>query len=296
MDAPGAVPDVAAWEARGQYRTVNGLRIFAVDEGPRDAPVLLLLHGFPSCSFDFWRVLPALTAHLRVIAHDHPGFGLSAKPRDHSYSLLAQADVAQALWAGMGITTAHLLAHDYSTSVAAELFMRAQEGRMAVALDRIVLTNSGFFYDLAKLRPAQHALRLRWLRPLASRLMCRALYVRGMKEVITRRDGYTDAELHILWDLACREHGTLALGWASHYLEERRRIHTQRWLRGLQVCRRPALVLWGDRDPVGVPAIAERLVAELPQAQLQWLHGTGHYPMLESPGEFAAAVTAFLSA
>jgi pimeloyl-ACP methyl ester carboxylesterase len=296
MDAPGAVPDLTAWEARGHYRTVNGLRIFVIDEGPRDAPVLLLLHGFPSCSFDFWRVLPALTAHFRVIAHDHPGFGLSARPHPYSWSLLAQADMAEALWAGMGITRGHLLAHDYSTSIAAELFMRAHEGRLTLALDRVVLTNSGFFYHMAGLRPGQHALRIAWLRPLASRLMSGPVFRYALAEVFAKKDGYTPRELQVLWELARREGGKLALGRASHYLEERRHIHTRRWLDGLRACTRPVLVLWGDRDPVGVPAIAERLCAELPQAELHWLRGTGHYPMLESAQEFSAAVLAFLQA
>lgn len=291
---PAVVPDAAAWEARGGYRRVNGLRLFVIDEGPRDAPVLLVLHGFPSCSFDFWRVLPALTERFRVIVHDHPGFGLSAKPRDYSYSLLAQADAAQALWADLGITQAHLLAHDYGTSIAAELFMRAHEGGPAPVLDRVVLTNSGFFYDMARLRPGQHALRLPWLRPLASRLMNGALFRHALGAVFGKKDGLTAGELQTLWELTRREQGALALGRASHYLEERRHIHTQRWLRGLQVCTSPALVLWGDGDPVGVPAIAERLAAELPLARRQWLRGTGHYPMLESADEFSAAVMTFL--
>ncbi len=297
MNPFAAVPDAAAWRAQGRFLQAGNHRLFVIDEGPRDAPVLLVLHGFPSCSFDFWRVLPALSRQFRVILHDHPGFGLSGKPADYSYSysLLAQADVAEALWAGLGISRAHLLAHDYSTSIAAELFMRAHESPRRTQLDRVILVNSGFFYDMAKLRPGQHALRIPWLRPLASRLMTGPVYRFALKEVLAKCDEHTDAELATLWALMRQEHGGIALGRASHYLEERRYIHTARWLAGLQYCRSKALVLWGDRDPVGVPAIAEKLAREIPGAYLRWMPGTGHYPMLESAEEFSAAVLDFLA-
>lgn len=290
-----SVPDAGAWHDRGHFRQVLGLRVFVVDEGPRDAPVLVVLHGFPSCSFDFWRVLPALTQEFRVIIHDHPGFGLSDKPRDYSYSLLAQADVAEALWAQMGITRAHLLAHDYGTSIAAELFMRAHESARQTTLERAILTNSGFFYAMARLRPGQHALRLPWLRPIASRLMNGAFYRYALAEVFARKDAQTAAELATLWELTRSNHGNIALGLASHYLEERRYIHTARWLRGLQVCACKTALIWGDRDPVGIPAIAEKMAREIPEAELHWLPGIGHYPMLEAADEFSALATGFLS-
>lgn len=289
------VPDAKAWSDRGHVREINGLRIFVLDEGPRDAPVLVVLHGFPSCSFDFWRVLPALTQKFRVVIHDHPGFGLSDKPRDYSYSLLAQADIAEALWADMGITRAHLLAHDYGTSIAAEIFMREHESARTTIIERVILTNSGFFYAMAKLRPGQHALRIPWLRPVASRLMNGAIYRYALAEVFAHKDASTSDELKTLWDLTRSNHGKLALGWASHYLEERRYIYTERWLRGLQVCSHKTALIWGDRDPVGIPAIAEKIVREIPDAELHWLPGIGHYPMLEAADQFSALVADFLS-
>jgi pimeloyl-ACP methyl ester carboxylesterase len=115
------------WRAKGAHHNVRGRSLFVADtgvDGGEDKPTLVLLHGYPTSSHDYFRVLDALAAHYRVIVHDHLGFGLSDKPRDYSYSLIEQADVALLLWQQLGVTSAHVFAHDYGTSVGTELLAR----------------------------------------------------------------------------------------------------------------------------------------------------------------------------
>lgn len=287
------VLSAAAWQARGACHRVLGHELFVVDEGPRDAPVLAVLHGFPSASYDFWRVLPALARQHRVILHDHVGFGFSARPRDYSYSILDQAAHALALWQSLGIGRVHLLAHDYGCSVATELFFRRCHGGIPVQLQSATLVNSGLYYHMAGLRLVQHLLRLKVTRPVFSRLAGGYMYRLNMRRLWGTPGPDLDAELDELWAMTRRNNGKVALGWLSEYLEERRWKYTERWNAGIRGFDAPAHVLWGDRDPVGIPAIAERLARELPQATLTWLPGVGHYPMIESPGPFADAVLAF---
>ena len=74
---------VADWERRGAYRTLLGWETFTMDvapDGAEEHEPLLVLHGFPTCSFDFRQVLGALTANRRVLLLDMIGYGLSAKP------------------------------------------------------------------------------------------------------------------------------------------------------------------------------------------------------------------------
>lgn len=284
----------AEWRTRGTLHQVLGHELFVVDEGPREAPVLVLLHGFPSASYDFWRVLPALTQRYRVIVHDHVGFGFSVKPSDYSYSILDQAEHALALWQQLGITQAHLLAHDYGCSVATEIFYRRSHGGIPLQLRSATLVNSGLYYHMAGLRLAQHLLRLKLTRPVFSRLSGSFMFKLNMRRLWGTPGPELDAELDQLWRMIAPGNGKPALGWLSHYLEERRWIHTERWNTGIRSFEAPAQVLWGDLDPVGIPAIAERLARELPQSTLTWLPGVGHYPMLEAPAAFAAAVTAYI--
>lgn len=292
MNAP--MPGIDTWQQGGRHVDIAGHRVFFIDQGPRDAPVIAVLHGFPSCSWDFWRVLPALSARYRVVIHDHPGLGLSAKPRDYGYSILDQATHAVALWQQLGLSRVHLLAHDYGCSVATELFHRRAHGEAGVTIASATLVNSGLYYDMADLRIAQHLLRMPWTRGLFSRLSGRAMFKLNMRRLWGERPADLEAELDLLWEFARRDGGKVALGQVSHYLEERRHIHKERWSRAIRAFDAPAHVLWGDRDPVGVPAIAEKLARELPQATLTWLHGAGHYPMLEAPALFSRDVLRFL--
>ena len=91
------VDEVREWEARGTTRLVDGHSIWVLDApalDDRGLDPLLVLHGFPSCSFDWRSVLDALRAHRRVVALDFLGFGLSDKP-DLRYSMRLQADMVE---------------------------------------------------------------------------------------------------------------------------------------------------------------------------------------------------------
>ena len=78
------------WQAKGAFYNLNGHSLFVIETdtdrtaGAGDRPTLVLLHGYPTSSHDYYRVLDDLAIEYRVIVHDHLGFGLSDKPRDYS--------------------------------------------------------------------------------------------------------------------------------------------------------------------------------------------------------------------
>src|SRR3954451_6496926 len=75
--------------------TVDGVRVFYRETGPVDAPTLLLLHGFPSASHQFRRLMDALGNDFHLIAPDYPGFGHTETPADFTYSFDRLADVVE---------------------------------------------------------------------------------------------------------------------------------------------------------------------------------------------------------
>src|SRR4029077_3640558 len=91
-------------------------------------PTILLIHGFPTASFDWWKMWEALAARFHIVAADMLGFGFSDKPPTDPYLLTDQATLQEALAAHLGIKQTHLLAHDYGVSVAQELLARQDEG------------------------------------------------------------------------------------------------------------------------------------------------------------------------
>lgn len=293
MTAPDVPASLKPWAALGRFTEVCGQRVFYVDEGPRDAPVLAVLHGFPTCSLDFEAALPLLSTHRRVVVHDHVGFGLSGKPADGTYSLFEQAEIAAGLWAQLGIEQADLLGHDYGTSVATELVARRERGGLPLDLRSLTLCNGSMRIELAKLTWPQVGLRHPVAGPIIASLASRRFFGWRLRKTLATPSALTDDDIARLWDAGTFEDGNLRLPQISQYLHERVRF-APRWMGALARFDRPAHVLWGQADPIAVPAIAEAVAATLPAATLQWLPGLGHYPMVEDPARWATAVLGFL--
>ena len=110
------------------YRTakVEGLDIFYREAGPKDAPTVLLLHGFPSSSFQYRNLIPALADRYHVIAPDYPGFGKSSAP-DHAkfaYTFAHLTDVTEALLGQIGVNSYTIYIQDYGAPIGLRLALR----------------------------------------------------------------------------------------------------------------------------------------------------------------------------
>ena len=283
---------VEEWRARGRMMRVRGLDVFCVDEGSGDETILIL-HGFPTSSHDWSRVWEALTARRRVITFDFPGYGLSAKPADYSYSLLEQADVAEILLRELGVERAHVVAHDMGTSVATELCARHEAKLLHFALDRLVLMNGSVHAELAHLTTAQKLLRRDVIGPLFARVANATTFRLQMRRVLGRNQALSDEDLDDQFALMRHDQGNLRMPKLMGYYDERVRFR-RRWIGALERFDRPALILWGRLDPVAVPAIAEALARETPGAKLVWMDELGHYPQLEDPRRVVEEIERFL--
>ncbi len=285
-------PDaLAAWHLRGDRARVFGREIFFVDSGGTGS-VLALVHGFPTCSYDFHRVFDRLAQSFRVIAHDHLGFGFSAKPCRYSYSLLEQAEVAAELWRALGVEQLHLVGHDYGTSVVTELVARRERGLLPIELESVTLTNGSIHLELANLRLTQRILRNPVTGPWLARGVGKRFFKRRLRPLWGDPSKIDESDLDALWLALETGGGRAVLPQLSGYLDERVRFR-ERWVGALEHLDIPAHILWGRRDPIAVPAIAETLTAEIPDARLTWLDDVGHFPMLEAPDAWTEAMTSF---
>lgn len=278
------------WYRRGQLERVRGLDVFFVREG-RGAP-LLLLHGFPTSGYDWSAALPQLTAQHTVLVPDLPGYGLSAKPALYSYSLIDQAELLIELLEKQGIEELHLVAHDMGTSVACELLQRRAQQTLPFTIRSLTLTNGSVYQDMAHLTPTQRILARPLLGRMFTKVANRAVFKLQLRGLFGKRDALPDDELDRIWELMERNQGIARMPALASYMAERR-ANTERWHTPLRALDIPAMVLWGNRDPVAVFAIAERLHREIPGALLVTLDGLGHFPMLEDPARVADAILSF---
>jgi pimeloyl-ACP methyl ester carboxylesterase len=282
-------PAVEAWRARGRMLQARNLGVFVVDEG--QGQPLLALHGFPTSSYDFAHVWPALTRSRRVVTLDFPGFGFSDKPADYSYSLFEQADIVEMVARDLGLGKVDLWAHDMGTSVATELLSRRAAKLLSFEIDRLVLMNGSVHAEMAHLTPAQKLLRRPLVGPLFARAVNLTTYRLQLKRVLMRQ--IAASEIDDQFALMRYKDGHLRMPAIIHYYDERIRFR-RRWIGALEAFDGEALILWGARDPVAVMAIGEQLARETPRARLLRLEDVGHYPQLEAPDEVVAQLEQFL--
>lgn len=276
------------WRQRGEMRRVGEHQVFCVDTGGTKPP-LLILHGYPTSSYDYWRALPILAERYRVIVHDHLGFGFSDKPLDYSYSLIDQADHAIMLWQDAGITEADLIAHDYGTSVATELLARRRVGSEPIKLRSLTLSNGSMHIELAKLRVVQRLLKSKSLGDFFSRLSSPWLFHRNIRKIFADPSFLSDEELEAMWTQLVGGNGRAVLPAVTRYIDERYKLW-YRWIGALRHTDLPVHIVWARQDPVAIEKMAHVLHEEISNSDLQLLDGVGHFPMIEASERWCAAV------
>ncbi len=286
--------DLRAWRELGEYRRLCGHRIFTVDlpalaPGVSTGEPLAILHGFPTSSFDFHRVVGQLRRDRRVLLLDLLGYGFSDKP-DLPYTLEGQADIVAAFLADLGVDACALLSHDMGDSVAGELLARSLEGRWPVSVTRRVLTNGSIYLALAHLTDGQQLLlalpdaRLPEDLPLDAGTLAA-----GLAATFSPATVVDPAELADMAACVTEGDGQRILPRLIRYVEQRRR-HEARYTGAIEGHPSPLTVVWGADDPVAVAPMVDRLAAVVPSAAVVWLDDVGHYPMVEAPDRFTAAV------
>jgi pimeloyl-ACP methyl ester carboxylesterase len=282
---------VEDWEERGRVLDVAGRRIFTVDvpaDVERREP-LLLLHGFPTSSFDWRHVIDVLARERRVVTFDFLGFGLSDKPSGIRYSLFDQATIAEEVVRALGIEQAAVASHDMGDSIAAELYARGIEGTLGFEVTRRLLTNGSIYIEMAQLSPGQQMLLAMADEPLPFEFApTEETFVASLAAIFGDTPAASD-ELHAQWELLARQEGQTILPRTIRYIEERR-VHEGRWIAALRDHPAPVTLAWGDRDPIAVFAMAERFLRERPGTPLVRLDGVGHFPMVEAPGRVYDAI------
>ena len=284
---------VATWRDRGEETGFDGHRIHLFSRGGQ-APTLLLLHGFPTCSYD-WRLLIELLSGRAVVAPDFLGYGLSEKPRDHDYTLVEGADLAEEVIRRQAPgTPVFVVGHDIGTSVANELMARDLDRDLSFDLAGVLLLNGSMVQDAASPTLGQRLLRGR-LGPLVSRLSSERFFRNQFGSIFSPGHPLPDQEAADQWSLISHAGGQRIAHRLIRYMDERME-RAERWHGAIREWPGPLSIAWGMVDPVATPSVLGAVRDLRPAAAVTEWDDLGHYPQLEDPARVSTTVLRALDA
>lgn len=288
-------PGTASASAVIHYRTakVEGLDIFYREAGPKDAPIVVLLHGFPSSSFQYRNLIPALADRYHVIAPDFPGFGGSSAP-DHAsfaYTFAHLTDVTDALLGQLGATRYTLYIQDYGAPVGLRLALRHPE-----RVSGLIVQNGnayrdgiqGFWKPVEDLWANPTAANRNMLRKVLTPELTRWQYVNGVEDpsrvdpdtwqhdqTLLDRPGNDEIQLDLFYDYRTN---------VALYPEFQTFFRTRK---------PPTLIVWGAHDEIFPAAGATAYLRDNPKAELHLIN-SGHFALEDRADEIVPLIRDFL--
>ena len=297
----GAAPTSAAaapipyMTATTTYRTVavEGLDLFYREAGPEDAPVIVLLHGYPSSSRMWDGLIPLLADRYRLIAPDYPGFGLSAAPppERYRYTFDHLAESIAALLRELGIGRHTLFMQDYGGPVGFRMAIAAPESVEAMIVQNANAYEEGLGAKWAGIArywadPAGHPEQVEAFVGLGGTKQ-RHLGTSPHPERYNP-DSWTDEFARL------SRPGQREIQAALLYDYRTNVASYPRWQAWLRERKPPMLILWGRYDPSFIVPGAHAYKRDVPSAELHILDA-GHFALDEKTEEVAQLTRAFMA-
>jgi pimeloyl-ACP methyl ester carboxylesterase len=267
-----------------KFVTVNGIRVFYREAGPKNAPTLLLLHGFPSASHQFRRLMDTLGDRYHLVAPDFPGFGHTDTPdRDYTFDFLA--DVIEGFVQAINLERFSIYVFDYGSPVGFRLATRHPEWITGLVVQNGNAYEEGLS-DVMKSVIANDDENV--TRQALTPGFTRAQYEDGVCDITkVAPDGWALDQYFL--DLPGRD--VIQIGLMRNY-RSNVALYPQ-WQEWLRTHKPPTLVVWGQNDMFFLPEGAQAYLRDVPDADVH-LFDTGHFALEEYLPEISALIAKFL--
>ena len=296
MRAQSAGPPDDLNSVRYETIQVDGLDIFYREAGPTNAPVILLLHGFPASSFMFRELMPSLAGKYHLIAPDYPGFGYSSAPATNElgYTFDHLAEVTGKFADRLGLTRYAIYMQDFGGPVGFRLAAQHPQKVSALIIQNANAYAEGLpdsFWSLAKTlwKDPSPANFTRLQDAAMSDAALEWNYTNGVSDrtrispdswvlqrALLERSGNKDAMMALLYDY--RKNLDLYPKWQGYFREYQP----------------PMLIVWGKNDIIFPPSGAQPYLRDLPKAELHLLD-TGHFALEDKHVLIAGIIDEFLT-
>ena len=269
-----------------RYFSINGQQLHYIDEGRGET--LLFVHGTPSWSFDFRKLIKGLKADYRCVAVDHIGFGLSDKPERYDYSTQNHSQTLEKFVLEKQLENVTLVVHDFGAPIGLNVAMHHPERIKGLVILNAWLWSSTHDPDFAKLARA--------LRNPLLPFLYRTLNF-SPRFLLPRSFGDQKLSPSLLKQYTRpfknRRQRQGPLAFARSLLLDQDWFESL-WYKKYDIAEKPGLLIWGMKDPLIKPAFLAKFQAGFPQATTVVLDGCGHFPQEECPAEVEQAIRTFL--
>ncbi len=277
--------DLLEWKSEKLLFDYNGKKLSYHDSGGKFEKTLVLLHGYPTSSFDWHLIWPELKNDYRLIAMDMLGFGFSDKPDSIDYSITMQTDILEALLRKLNIESINLIAHDYGDNVAQELLARNIEKKedYPFKIESVTLLNGGLFPETHNPTIIQ-SLFSSPIGGLVASFTNQTLFSKSFSKVFGPNSKPSEQDLINQWYIICHQKGYKIANKLTHASYDREK-NRERWVGVLINPQLPVLYISGQLDPVTGKETVDRYLELIPNPNVIILDEIGHYPQLENPTE-----------
>lgn len=268
-------------------READGLTVDIqyTDDGPRDAPPVVLMHGFGAYSFTWRRLRPALLeAGFRVIMTDQPGYGASDRPRGPVYDTRRQAERVLAVLDALDVPRAHFVGHSFGGRMGMQIAIIAPQ-RVA---SLVALAPEAF---ATRRPPIAQLLRIPFLAYVIAFYTTLPALVYPFLKATSKRADWITPEVRAGYSAPLVVKGSV---WGQVWQARSPKDGAEPVPHNLARVVARTLLVWGEADPVFPAGDGRRLLDILPAARLHIVAGAGHLAHEEAPDEVAAAIVDFL--
>lgn len=277
------------WGQCGKYFEWKNHNVFFQRGGKGKS--LLMLHGFPTCSWDWCWVSPMLVQRFYMVQPDLLDAGRSLNAKGVVCTIMEQADMLEALMKQRGITSTHILAHNVGDTVAQELLARQNAGELSFHIESCIFINGGIIPHLHKARIIQYLLASPAAKYIAH-FLSKDRFLKSFSEIFGANSRPTGDTLKAFWPAIAGVNGKVAAVRRIQYMNERRR-HADRWTNAIREAHMPLMFICGLDDPISGAHMAKGFEELVPKAKIARLPGIGHYPQCEAPETTAEFIHRF---
>ena len=283
-----------SWKALGSYLYYNSYKIFTIDVGVGDT--IVLIHGFPTSSWDWHKLFKKLSQNYRIVAMDLLGFGFSDKPLSYKYSIRDQANLIESILLQKNISNFHILSHDYGDTVAQELLARNLEdwsnSGNKFEIESTCFLNGGLFPQAHRPLLIQKIL-MGPLGRFVGKFFTKSKLEKNFRKIFGPNTQPTKEEIDQYWSIITYNKGLRISHLLIRYIRERI-ANEQRWIEAIQKSEIPIQLINGLKDSISGANMVEAYKNLITNPNIIELPTVGHYPNMEAPEKVTQHFLSFL--